>query len=90
MSRARNPDSRVGNNVDLALAMNEAMLWIGAQVDLVMAIRNFERLRQFPRPRTELSFVVNAAAPFHQVDSAQRFEGANQNKPVSFAFDERV
>ncbi len=66
------------------------MAWIGTQIDFVMSPRDGERLRQFSRAGTELPLAIHSASPFHERDSAHRFERANQNKTVCAPFHKHV
>jgi hypothetical protein len=58
---------------------------IRAKVDLVMALRDIERLRQLPRARAKASQVVSAASLPHQADTAHRLERANEDEPIARA-----
>jgi len=48
MSGARDSDPRVRHNIDIFIGrFSEAMVWINAQIHLVMPIGDGEGLRQF-------------------------------------------
>jgi hypothetical protein len=47
-------------------------------------------LRQFSRARTKPAFILDAATPFHQLNSVERFKCSKQDKTVRCAFDEHI
>src|SRR4051794_28553290 len=90
MRRARNSNALVRDNIDIFLTVSEAIARIGAQIHLVMSIRNVERLRQFSRARAKAELIVDTAAFFHEFEAAPRFDGAKQNEAVCFSFYEHI
>ena len=90
MRRTTDPDSFIGHNIDIVFAVGEAMARVDAQIHLVMPVRDLERLRQFSRPGAKAAFVVDIAPLFHQLDSAERFDRAKQDKAVRLAFHQHV
>jgi len=64
---------------------------IGAEIDLVMALRNIESLGQFPGTRTKPPEIFDSAPFPHQNQAAARLKRANQDEPITRpAFDEHV
>ena len=90
--RSTDADTRIGHNLDsCARARPKAMRRVKAQIDLMMTLRDIERLRQFPRSRTELPNVVDAAPFPHQRDAAPRLDRANEDEAVArAAFDKNI
>ena len=70
--RATDPDARVGHDGNLWIrAGTKAMRGIGTKIDLVMTLRDSERLGQFPGAGTEPPNVFHAA-PLRMIASPRR------------------
>jgi len=91
MDRTRNPNPSVRHNIDNRIrGPGKAIPPIGAQIHFMMSIRYIERLRQLAWARAKTFLVIEFAPFFHQLNPADRFDRANQNKTVHFAFDEHI
>jgi hypothetical protein len=91
MRGATYANARIGYNIDIFIrALDEAMPWIGAQIEFMISIRDFECLRQLARPRTKSADVLNTAPCSHELNPADRLQRPNQDKPIRFAFYEHV
>jgi hypothetical protein len=91
MRRATDANAFVRHHIESrARVGDEAVARIGAQIHLMISIRDSERLCEFARTRAKLTEIVNATASLHQFNPSPRLERANQNKAVRVAFDEHV
>src|ERR1043166_499940 len=91
MRSPADPVSFIGHNIDIFVCTSdEAVPPVRAQVELVVTIRNIERLREFARAGAKLSFIIDAAPCSHQFDAASRFECTDQNETVGLPFHEHV
>lgn len=67
------------------------MRGIGAQVDLVMPLRDRERLGQLARPGAEPPDVFHLSSLTHDLESPPRFDRADQDETIARpAFNEHV
>ena len=67
------------------------MTKISAEIDLMMALRDRERLSQFPRTGTKSPNVFHSPARSHQFNSVARLQGSNQDDAIArTALDEHV
>jgi len=91
VSRARDPDSRIGDDVGTnGSDFDEAISRIDAQIHFMMAMRNGERLGQLARSGAKLAFVIGPAALFHCSDAVGGLDGAEQDETVGLAFHQHI
>ena len=91
MRRARNPDTRIGHNIEtFDRALLEPMARIDTQIDFMITPSNVQCLGKFARARTEFVNIIYAAALLHERDSAPRFERTDQNETICLPFHEHI
>ena len=80
--RATDTDAPIGDDGNLWIRTGtKAMRGIGTKIDLVMTLRDIERLGQFPGAGTKAPNIFDAAAFSHDRKTAPRLDRADQDEP---------
>ena len=91
MRGTTNADALVRYNIESPWCIRrKAVPRIGAEIRLVIAPGDGERLCEFAWAGAKLTNIVNSATSPHQFDTPSRLECANQNEAVRIAFHQRI